>query len=34
LPDDAPVSDELMATGDVMTVSFGPNHPSTLACCA
>ena len=23
------VSDELRATGDVMTVNFGPNHPST-----
>ena len=23
------VSDELLATGDVMTVNFGPNHPST-----
>ena len=23
------VSDELMATGDVLTINFGPNHPST-----
>ena len=22
-------SDEVLATGDVMTVNFGPNHPST-----
>ena len=29
MPDALRVSDELAATDDVMTVNFGPNHPST-----